>query len=167
MLEQEKQNAILRKHIGLLEGGDGASVIESRGGGSSGGGSTVDDFTIRNSSSGLERRINRWAADTVASWTRAAPTPPPGTALGPHLALIPLAEALFSDLENARESPFLLALSEAGFEYTGLGLVVQSLMRHVMSQMLSEGIVNQLLVTNSEEANSQLTRLHEQLFDRM
>lgn len=36
-----------------------------------------------------------------------------------------------------------------------------------MSQMLSEGIVNELLVTNSEEANRELTKLHEQLFNRM
>ena len=48
----------------------------------------------------------------------------------------------------------------------GLGLVVQSLLRHTMSLMLSEGIVNELLVTNSEEANRELTKLHEQLFNR-
>jgi hypothetical protein len=35
-----------------------------------------------------------------------------------------------------------------------------------MSLMLSEGIVNQLLVTNSEEANRELTKLHGQLFNR-
>lgn len=35
-----------------------------------------------------------------------------------------------------------------------------------MSLMLSDGIVNQLLVTNSAEANQELTKLHEQLFNR-
>jgi len=35
-----------------------------------------------------------------------------------------------------------------------------------MSQLLAEGIVNELLVTNSEEANRELTKLHEQLFNR-
>ncbi|KAM0748792.1 hypothetical protein T439DRAFT_327299 [Meredithblackwellia eburnea MCA 4105] len=166
MLEQEKQNALLRKHITLLEGGDSAtaSVVGSHVSG--GGGSTVDDFTIKNSSSGLERRINRWAADTLSEQSRLAPTPPPGSNFGSHLALIPLAEALYADLDNASESPFLEALRSQQFDYPGLGLVVQSLLRHVMSQMLSEGIVNELLVTNSEDANRELTKLHEQLFNR-
>ena len=43
---------------------------------------------------------------------------------------------------------------------------MQSLLRHTMSLMLSDGIVNQLLVTNSAEANQELTKLHEQLFNR-
>ncbi|GAA5840551.1 hypothetical protein JCM11251_007613 [Rhodosporidiobolus azoricus] len=171
MLEQEKQNAALRKHIALLEGGDstgGASVIgvHSAGGG---GGSTVDDFTIKNSSSSLERRINRWAADTLASHLRSAPPPPPGSpdpSSLAHLALVPLAEALFSDVDNVAASPFLVGLSQMGFDYPGLGIVVQSLLRHVMSQLLCDGIVNKLLVTNSEEANQELTKLHEQLFHR-
>ncbi|KWU41669.1 hypothetical protein RHOSPDRAFT_22579, partial [Rhodotorula sp. JG-1b] len=148
MLEQEKQNAALRKHIMLLEGGDsgGATVIgvHSAGGG---GGSTVDDFTIKNSSSSLERRINRWAADTLAAHVRSAP-PPPASA------------------SNATASPFLVGLSQMNFDYPGLGIVVQSLLRHVMSQLLCEGIVNKLLVTNSEVANQELTKLHEQLFHR-
>ncbi|GAA5860952.1 hypothetical protein JCM8547_003899 [Rhodosporidiobolus lusitaniae] len=169
MLEQEKQNAALRKHISLLEGGDsaGATVVgvHSAGGG---GGSTVDDFTIKNSSSSLERRINRWAADTLASHLRSAPPPPPGTdpTAFAHLALIPLAEALFRDVDNVAASPFLVGLSQMGFDYPGLGIVVQSLLRHVMSQLLCDGIVNKLLVTNSEEANQELTKLHEQLFHR-
>ncbi|KAL8291504.1 hypothetical protein RQP46_002482 [Phenoliferia psychrophenolica] len=166
MLEQEKQNAHLRKHISLLEGGDAssASVIGSHSSG--GGGSTVDDFTIKNSSGSLATHINRWASDTRDEATRSAPVPPPGSDFGAHLALIPLAEALYGDLNNASDSPFLEALHAAGFDYPGLGLVVQSLLRHVMSQMLSEGIVNELLVTNSEEANRELTKLHEQLFNR-
>lgn len=35
-----------------------------------------------------------------------------------------------------------------------------------MSQLLAEGIINELLVTNSEDANRELTKLHEQLFNR-
>ncbi|POY72853.1 hypothetical protein BMF94_4108 [Rhodotorula taiwanensis] len=182
MLEQEKQNAALRKHIMLLEGGDsgGATVIgvHSAGGG---GGSTVDDFTIKNSSSSLERRINRWAADTLAAHVRNAPPPPgsqtsssygapsPSSPASPstnHLALIPLAEALYRDVENAHASPFLVGLNQMQFDYPGLGIVVQSLLRHAMSQLLCDGIVNKLLVTNSEEANQELTKLHEQLFHR-
>ncbi|GAA6018347.1 hypothetical protein JCM10207_000813 [Rhodosporidiobolus poonsookiae] len=169
MLEQEKQNAALRKHIALLEGGDsaGATVVgvHSAGGG---GGSTVDDFTIKNSSSSLERRINRWAADTLAAHLRSAPLPPAGTdpSAFQHLALVPLAEALFQDVDNVAASPFLVGLSQMGFDYPGLGIVVQSLLRHVMSQLLCDGIVNKLLVTNSEDANQELTKLHEQLFHR-
>lgn len=43
MLEQEKQNAHLRKHISLLEGGDAASASVVGSHSSGGGGSTVDD----------------------------------------------------------------------------------------------------------------------------
>lgn len=45
MLEQEKQNALLRKHIGLLQGAESsaASVIGGHAGG--GGGTTVDDVS--------------------------------------------------------------------------------------------------------------------------
>ncbi|KAK4051513.1 hypothetical protein OIO90_004727 [Microbotryomycetes sp. JL221] len=167
MLEQEKQNATLRKHIALLEGGEnGASVVGAHVAG--GGGSTVDDFTIKNSSSTLERRINRWAADTLSSYARSAPPPPPGVdpSSFAHLTLIPLAEALFNDLDSIANSPFLMGLAQQGFDYPGLGIVVQSLLRHVMSLMLSDGIVNQLLVTNSADANQELTKLHEQLFNR-
>lgn len=66
---------------------------------------------------------------------------------------MPLAEALFRDVDNVDASPFLVGLSQMGFDYPGLGIVVQSLLRHVMSQLLCDGIVNKLLVTNSEEAN--------------
>ena len=46
MLEQEKQNALLRKHISLLEGGDtGASVIGNQSA-NGGGGTTVDDVSF-------------------------------------------------------------------------------------------------------------------------
>lgn len=125
-------------------------------------------FTIKNSSSGLERRINRWAADTLSSYARSAPPPPAGTdpTTFAHLALVPLAEALYADIDAVAHSPFLLGLAQQGFDYPGLGIVVQSLLRHVMSSMLADGIVNQLLVTNSNEANMELTKLHEQLFNR-
>ena len=43
---------------------------------------------------------------------------------------------------------------------------VQNLLRHAISQAISEGIVNCLIVTNSQEANVQLTRIHEQIFSR-
>lgn len=43
---------------------------------------------------------------------------------------------------------------------------VQNLLRHAISQAISEGIVNCLIVTNSQEANIQLTRIHEHIFAR-
>ena len=44
--------------------------------------------------------------------------------------------------------------------------VVQALLRHVMTDTVSEGIINCLIVTNSKDANVQLTRIHEHLFAR-
>lgn len=43
---------------------------------------------------------------------------------------------------------------------------VQCLLRHAMSETISEGIINCLIVTNSSEANIQLTRIHEHIFAR-
>jgi hypothetical protein len=56
MLEQEKQNATLRKHISLLEGGDAssASVVGSQLSG--GGGTTVDDVSPACSEHSREQR---------------------------------------------------------------------------------------------------------------
>jgi len=44
---------------------------------------------------------------------------------------------------------------------------VQNYLRHCMSETISEGIINCLIVTNSSEANVQLTRIHEHIFARM
>jgi hypothetical protein len=44
--------------------------------------------------------------------------------------------------------------------------VVQALLRHMMAETVSEGIINCLIVTNSKVANVQLTRIHEHLFAR-
>lgn len=159
MLEQEKQNAILRKHVALLEGGDTSSISTVNYTSGGGGGSTIDDFTIRNCSSSLARRINRWAADTITVFTRDSK---PGEQ---HLALIPLAAALYADVQG-KDSPFLLALEAISFNYPRLAMVVQNLMRHLMSEVICYSIVNQVLTTNSEDANKELTRVHEELFNR-
>jgi hypothetical protein len=45
-------------------------------------------------------------------------------------------------------------------------MLVQNLLRHAMSETISEGIINCLIVTNSSEANIQLTRIHEHIFAR-
>ena len=41
---------------------------------------------------------------------------------------------------------------------------LQCYLRHALSESISEGIINCLIVTNSMEANVQLTRIHEHLF---
>lgn len=41
-----------------------------------------------------------------------------------------------------------------------------SLLRHAVSQTISEGVINCLIVTDSAEANIQLTRIHEHIFSR-
>ena len=43
---------------------------------------------------------------------------------------------------------------------------VQYLLRHAMAQMISEGIISSLIVTNSVEANLEFTPAHERLLTR-
>ena len=84
-----------------------------------------------------------------------------------HLALVPLAQAVCADIEaKSQSSPFLDGLRQVDYDYSGIGMVAQSLMRHLMSDLLSDGIINQLLVTNSEDANRELTKIHDQLHER-
>ena len=47
------------------------------------------------------------------------------------------------------------------------GIQVQSLLRHAVSKTIAEGIINSLIITDSPEANIQLTRIHEHIFSRM
>lgn len=124
-------------------------------------------FTIKNSSSSLERRINRWAADTLALQASRFPPRLPGTELHSYIPFVPLLNALYADLpRSAQESPFLSFLERNDWKFDGVGLVAQSLARNAISQVLAEGIINRLLVTDSEEANLELTKLHEELFNR-
>jgi hypothetical protein len=132
--EQERQVAVLRARIQLLEGGSdprGRSAIH--------GGSSVDDFSIKNSASKLDKLINRWSADIVRN---------------PPVPIDDLYHALASDLSgldpNVQSTP----------------MAVQYLLRHAMSETISEAVINCLMVTNSSDANIQLTRLHEHLFAR-
>ncbi|EEB98842.1 hypothetical protein MPER_01585, partial [Moniliophthora perniciosa FA553] len=100
------------------------------------GGNTVDDFSIK-----LEKMINRWSSDVV----RAPPVP---------LAI--LCQAILADVGNGPDVP----------RYEATSMQVQALLRHAISEAISEGIVNCLIVTNSSEANVQLTRIHEHIFAR-
>ncbi|KAG8984953.1 hypothetical protein FRB90_005039, partial [Tulasnella sp. 427] len=135
--EQERQVAALKARIALLEGADDQGVRKP--GNANQGISSVDDFSIRTAASKLERLINRWAADVV----RAPPVP-----------LNDIRDAALSDLEGPAPD------SEA------TPVIVQNLLRHIMSEAICEGIINVLVVTNSTEANEQLTRIHEHIFGR-
>jgi hypothetical protein len=55
-------------------------------------------------------------------------------------------------------------VEQMNFDYPGLGIVVQSLLRHVMSQLLCEGIVNKLLVTNEERRRGRVLDVLEEGF---
>ncbi|KAF5391656.1 hypothetical protein D9757_002485 [Collybiopsis confluens] len=132
--EQEKQVAMLRARIALLEGS------HSGGGGHTG--NSVDDFSIKNEASKLEKMINRWASEVVKS----------------QVPLVELCNAILQDL--APTAPETLP------QYDGSSMQVQSLLRHVMSETISEGVINCLVITNSPEANDQLTRIHEHIFAR-
>lgn len=138
MEEQERVIASLRDRVNRLEGGPEDNI---RPGGPKGG-SSVDDFSIKNAGANLERLINRWAVDTVRT--------PPAT-------LNVLRDAVLKDIFGNAPPPDDTAATPA---------VVQALLRHAMSEAVSEGIVNCLIVTNSSEANVQLTRIHEHLFAR-
>ncbi|KAF8623603.1 hypothetical protein AX17_007306 [Amanita inopinata Kibby_2008] len=134
--EQERQVAQLRARIALLEGVPDSQRLSKSG-------NSVDDFSIKNAASQLDKQINRWAAEVVGE------------------AQVPL--------EGIRKAA--LAGIAGGMEldaYTSpvSSLQAQSYLRHAMSEAISDGVINCLIVTNSTEANIQLTRIHEHLFSR-
>ncbi|KAF8905079.1 hypothetical protein CPB84DRAFT_1727449 [Gymnopilus junonius] len=134
--EQERQVAQLRARIALLEGVSNPAI-----GGHNG--NTVDDFSIKNSASQLDKLINRWAADVI----RAPPVP-----------LQDLCAAILNDIVSG--------LDVTPNQVEATPMQVQSYLRHAMAETISEGIINCLIVTNSTEANIQLTRIHEHIFAR-
>jgi hypothetical protein len=90
----------------------------------------------------LDRLINRWAADVVRF------PPAPMKVIYQSIVYDLVGDA--DDTADDEPSPML----------------VQNLLRHAMSETISEGVINCLIVTNSSEANVQLTRIHEHLFSR-
>lgn len=99
------------------------------------------DISLKNAASQLEKQINRWAAETV----RYPPVP----------------------LEEIRDAAFCDILGSAPPDQTDASpMIVQNLLRHIVAEAISEGVVNCLIVTSSHEANVHLTRIHEHIFDR-
>ncbi|KAF8311063.1 hypothetical protein DL93DRAFT_2083739 [Clavulina sp. PMI_390] len=102
------------------------------------GGQSVDDFSIKNAASKLERLVNRWAADVV----RALPN---------NLdAVYNACQNDIGGLDISNPSPAL----------------VQNILRHAFCETISEGVINCLIVTNSPETNIQLSRIHDHIFQR-
>jgi len=132
--EQERQVAQLRARIALLEGGSNPSLGNHKG-------DTIDDFSIKNAASQLDKLINRWAADVIRN-------PPAPTQ--------EVCAAILSDIISGFDAGNVNATS----------MQLQSYLRHAMAETISEGIINCLIVTNSTEANIQLTRIHEHIFAR-
>ena len=75
----------------------------------------------------------------------------------PSVPLNEIRDAALSDIFGAAQQPDPSPAAPA---------LVQALLRHVMTETVSEGIINCLIVTNSKVANDQLTRIHEHLFAR-
>jgi len=132
--EQERQVAQLRARIALLEGGSNPSMGNHKG-------DTIDDFSIKNTASQLDKLINRWAADVIRN-------PPAPTQ--------DVCAAILNDIISGFDAGMVNATA----------MQLQSYLRHAMAETISEGIINCLIVTNSTEANIQLTRIHEHIFAR-
>lgn len=96
---------------------------------------------FQNAASQLDKLINRWAAELVYN---------------PPAPLNIISSAILSDVVNGADIA----------EFDPTPIQVQSLLRHALSETISEGIINCLIVTNSSDANIQLTRIHEHIFAR-
>ncbi|KAJ7238590.1 hypothetical protein B0H12DRAFT_1137320 [Mycena haematopus] len=106
------------------------------------GGNSVDDFSIKNEALQLDKLINRVASELIRQ---------------PPIPIHVIYEAALNDIVSG---------TEAASTFTGTPMEVQCLLRHAISEVVSEGFINCLIVTNSKEANIQLTRIHEQIFAR-
>ncbi|KAF8258584.1 hypothetical protein EI94DRAFT_1122479 [Lactarius quietus] len=106
-------------------------------------GSSSYGLSIVKAASHLERTLNGWASEVL----RIAPTP-----------AVALQEAVLTDTTHVGENTALFTVVRP--------MTVHYLLRHALAQVISEGIINSLLVTNSVEANLGFTRAHERLLTR-
>jgi hypothetical protein len=90
----------------------------------------------------LERTIDRWASEVL------------------RMTLVPAStlQAVLTGLTEVGDSAALFTDVRPP--------VLQYLLRHAMSEVISEGIINSLIVSNSSEANIEFTRIHERLLTR-
>jgi hypothetical protein len=101
----------------------------------------------QNAASQLERDINSWAASLVAN-------PPADLQDIRQAALIDIFDGEMPEGYPLPENP------------TGFQMQTLNLLRHALAKTICDGIVNCLIVTDSAEANIQLTRIHEHIFSR-
>lgn len=92
----------------------------------------------------LERMIDRWASEVL----RIAPVPAAA-----------LQDAVLTDITDVGESTALFTDVRP--------MTVQRVLRHAFAHVISEGMINSLIVTNSAEENLALTRIHERILTRM
>ncbi|KAF9041981.1 hypothetical protein BDZ89DRAFT_1128670 [Hymenopellis radicata] len=139
--QQERQVAELRARISLLEGGSNLNHQRQPGKGTHLASiETLLTIPAQNSASQLDKLINRWASDIARN---------------PPAPFEVICDAILRDIVGGGSDAVL-----------GTSMHVQYLLRHAMSETISEGIINCLMVTNSSDANIQLTRIHEHLFAR-
>ena len=69
-----------------------------------------------------------------------------------------LQEAVLTDITEVGESTALFTDVQP--------MTVQSLLQHALVQVISEGVINSLIVTSSAEENLGFTRVHERLLTR-
>lgn len=74
----------------------------------------------------------------------------------PPTTLDALSQAILYDVVNGAEFA----------QFQASSMQTQCYLRHAMAEAISEGIINCLIITNSSEANVQLTRIHEHIFAR-
>ncbi|KAJ7064745.1 hypothetical protein C8F01DRAFT_983308, partial [Mycena amicta] len=108
------------------------------------GGNTVDDFSIRNGASQLDKLMNHWVSEIVQR---------------PPIPLAKINEASLNDIASGPEATLATA-------FTGIPMQDHSLLRHALADCITEGFINCLIVINSKEANIQLSRIHEHIFAR-
>ncbi|KAF7329774.1 hypothetical protein MKEN_00240700 [Mycena kentingensis (nom. inval.)] len=107
-------------------------------------GASVDDFSIRNGAAQLDKLVNRWVSDIIQR---------------PPVPLAQIYEASLNDIASGPDSTLATA-------FRGTPVQVQALFRHALADCIAEGFINCLVVTNSKEANIQLSRIHEHIFAR-
>lgn len=96
-----------------------------------------------NGASQLDKLINRWASEHV---------------LESRTPLQDLAKAALAGIAGGPDLELVLD--------SVTSLQASSYLRHAVSEAITDGVINCLIVTNSTEANIQLTRIHEHLFSR-
>ena len=100
---------------------------------------------VQNAASQLERLINSWAASVVDY---------------PPASLEDIRQAALSDIfDNDPPEP-------SPFPPEASAMHVMSLLRHALSKTITDNVINNLIVTDSADANVQLTRIHEHIFAR-